>query len=421
VKSNVIEIESRLIVKPNLQDGIQNYDVDNGYPQRIRNAKKSSGRTTQCVKTYFRFVRGTGFPDPFFKTVVNKKGLTIDKVHRKVAQDWVLFNGFAMHFNFNLLGEIVSIDHVPFEELRLGLEDEETGKVKVVKHHPDWARENGKFKKDFITEFPIFNPANVIAEIEAADGIENYKGQILWVSNNGWKYPEASCDPVLEDVIADDEAKQFRLNNISTNFLASHIMEVGEFENEDEEEELLESVENFQGGKKAARILVLQKKGPEKSFTLDKVEINDMDGLFKETEDSVLDGIRRNYMIPAVLLSDLIAGKLGTAQEIQDAFAWMNSITSDERMMFEETFTDIFKYWHEANANPAGDFSCGELRFGEERILVEKLGVGGTQAMTAILTDTALTPVQKKGILILVFGLTEEDALKIVPQPAPAA
>jgi hypothetical protein len=422
VKARVTEIESRLAVKPNKQEGIQNFDVDNAYPQRIRNAIKASGRTSQCVNIYSRFVRGTGFADPFYKTIVNRKGETIDKIHRKVVFDRVRFRGFALHFNFNLLGEIVEINQIPFEECRLGIADEASGVVSIIKHHPDWAREVTKnFNKKFINEYAVFNPDPdvVLAQIEAAGGIGNYKGQMLYWSHNGNKYPEASCDPVLEDVISDHEASEFRLNNITTNFLASHILETGGFESADEEAKFTKSLENFQGAKRSSRILHMQRTGTEKSYNLDKVEIQDMDGLFKQTEDSTLDSIRRNYMIPAVLLSDLISGKLGTAQEIQDAYAWMNSLTVDDRMIDEEVFTTIFSHWHDQSANPDKNFSAGELRFGEERILVEKLQVGGTQAMKDVIVDALLTPEQKKNILILVFGLKEEDALKIIPTATP--
>jgi hypothetical protein len=50
----------------------------------------------------------------------------------------------------------------------------------------------------------------------------------------------------------------------------------------------------------------------------------------------------------------------------------------------------------------------------EERLLVEVLGVGGTQALQSIITDVNLTPQQKINILIEVFGFTKEVASRIV-------
>ncbi len=42
-----------------------------------------------------------------------------------------------------------------------------------------------------------------------------------------------------------------------------------------------------------------------------------------------------------------------------------------------------------------------------------KLGVGGTQAMQMILSDQYLTSQNKKNILIVIFGLTEQEANQV--------
>ena len=210
MRASIADIAPRLGIKENKQQGIQNYDIDNCYPQRIRNAVKSSGRTMQCTNILERFIRGNGFAIPFYKTVVNNAGLTVDKFLRKVVRDYVLYKGFAVHVNYNMLGEIVSMTPMPFEESRLGIENEK-GSIELIKHHPDWARESSKqFKKELIIEFNVYNPDKeiVLQEADLAGGFSNYKGQVFWYSPYGMKYPEAFCDPVLEDVVSDDEAVQ---------------------------------------------------------------------------------------------------------------------------------------------------------------------------------------------------------------------
>ncbi len=49
-----------------------------------------------------------------------------------------------------------------------------------------------------------------------------------------------------------------------------------------------------------------------------------------------------------------------------------------------------------------------------ESILAERIGVGGTQAMIQILTDATLTAIQKKNSLIVLFGLSEEQAARML-------
>ncbi len=426
-KPTISEIESRMTVKPNRQHGIQNYDVDNAYPQRIEKAIDASGRTKQCLDVYFDFIRGMGFKEPFHKVIVNeKKKLTVDKLLRKVIRDFSIHEAFYIHLNFNALGEIVSMDHVPFKEFRLGIENEETGLPEVSKHHRDWTKESGQpFDSKKITEFNFFNPSAIKDEVIRLGGLDKSNGQVYYFSVAEMKYPKASCDPVLEDVVADDQSKQFRLNNISSNFLASHILEINECENDEEREAIDEQLVKFQGGKNGGKIFMMEKKGTETTFNLQKLDPPKMDGLYEHTETSVKESIRSRYKIPPVLVGDLVAGKMGTAQEIQDATLFYNTVTADKRMIFEEVFTELFKYWHQPNANPDNDFSITPLTFGQDSILVERLGVGGTQALQAVLVDTTLEPEQKKEILIQVFGILEENAIKMVgnkkpaPQPKP--
>ncbi len=55
-----------------------------------------------------------------------------------------------------------------------------------------------------------------------------------------------------------------------------------------------------------------------------------------------------------------------------------------------------------------------ETDTGNEPILADTLGVGGTTALTSIVTDTALLPEQKIQLLIKLFSFTEEEARKII-------
>jgi hypothetical protein len=56
--------------------------------------------------------------------------------------------------------------------------------------------------------------------------------------------------------------------------------------------------------------------------------------------------------------------------------------------------------------------------------LAVKLGVGGTQSLQLILSDATINPESKKNTLQILFGITEEDAIKMtttasIPKPAP--
>ena len=95
-------IPARKVDKDFKQLGILGYDFDNGYVQRMTDITNASGTAKACIKAYRKFIEGKGFKDLiFYKTPINSKGLTLDKLLRKTAGDFANYSGFAMHVNYN--------------------------------------------------------------------------------------------------------------------------------------------------------------------------------------------------------------------------------------------------------------------------------------------------------------------------------
>jgi hypothetical protein len=343
-------------VKKYTTEGVLSYDIDNAYPNRIETIISASGRATSCTNEYSRFIRGTGFEDPGIAgLIVNRKKETLNKILRKLSIDQAKFrNGYALHFNFNAAGQIVEINHVQYSSCRYQCDQElrPTGKIA---YFTDWGREQTReIRKDKIKILHAFNPDPeiIMAQAEEAGGFDKYLGQILYHTETPGKYSLAICDSVIEDVLSDAEAKQFRLNNISTNFLASQIFITDKMDSDDEREEFGDSLRRHQGARNAAKILHIERTNPNQTFELKKTDIQDVDGLFSMTETSVKESIRGVYMIPPVLIGDLVSGKLGTSQEIKDATAFYNGITEDDRMVNSELMAEILPKWHQPIENP---------------------------------------------------------------------
>lgn len=422
MKYSITETDLRLIVRRVQIDNVQLYDIDNAYPQRIEYNINGSPRAKQCTDEFAKFIRGGGFNDPvFYKAKVNARGLTMDKVLRKNSRDYSRLKCFCVHVMYNGLGQKVSITPVWAREFRLGLPDEKTGAVTKILHHPEWdARAYGRnFKKDLITYYDVYNPNPeiVLQQIYNAGGIQNYNGQIFYYSENEFSYALSSIDPVLEDVICDNETKQFRLANTMNGFMASHILVTDEFPDKDSKEKFKEGLKKFQGARNAMKILHVEKILREQTVDLKKFDIQNGDRLFEYSEKAVKENIRIAFSTPPVLVGDLVAGKQGTAQEMRDAYLSYNAKTYDDRLVFEETYRELFTNFYEAEKyNPTGDFSIINLTFdtGNTNVtMAEKLGVGGTQAYINLLTSAA-TPGQKINSLIKLFGFQKDEAIAIV-------
>ncbi|MFD2961620.1 MULTISPECIES: hypothetical protein [Olivibacter] len=350
------------------QYDIQAYDEDNLYPQRMDDILKASSTTFSCVRVYAKFIRGKGFKDTtFYKSVINDEGLTCDKLLRKLSEDFAEYQGFVILVNYNALYQISELYFGPFENYRLGLD--ETDHAGLIAEYFDWPRKiKNSIKKDDIKWYHPFNPDPVIIEkqVLAAGGWENYNGQIFYYSVDQNGYPLCSFDPVLESVLAEVDSDRTTRNNLKNNFSAKTVyIRKGKFEDEDERQEFLGNLKTFVGPD-GSQIMMIETEGETGSGgeDIDAPEIKEIpsalnDKLFEYTDNKVMRKIMRNYLIPAILLS-ITDGGYFNQQQLQDATRYFNTITVDERILFEEVFRRLGQLFH-TTINPSGDYSMMEL------------------------------------------------------------
>lgn len=93
---------------------MQAYGYDNLYPQNLARITEASGTAMLCLNRYARFIEGYGFDSDILAALaMNQQGDTADDLLRNVAQDLARFGGFALHVNYNVLGQVSSVSHVP--------------------------------------------------------------------------------------------------------------------------------------------------------------------------------------------------------------------------------------------------------------------------------------------------------------------
>lgn len=443
LKSTAQKVEQRITSKENPAFYVQKYDFDNKYPQRVIDIVSDSGTAKTCLKLQRKFVFGGGLKDTtFYKNKVNAKQ-TVDKFTRKVIDYYTSHGGVAVHVNYNGLLQKRELSIIPFEYCRLVSEGNENfGKIAV---YEDWGHvKKKKFAPTDIIYIDKYDPSSVAEQVEACGGWENYKGQVFYWNGELDDYNLCPFDPVLEDMLTEAQVKKFKHSTATDNFLASHLLITGKTESDEEANEFDENLRGFQGGDGAGRIMVLERESNEESIELKKIEIQDYDGLYEYTENSSRDSIIKMFLIPPVLLLR-VAGSLGTSKEISDAFDYYNGVTSDDRLVIEEILTELFSNYH-YDICPSKDFSILPLKYskaiapeylsyytkneirianGDEEavdakadvtLLAVTLGVGGTQALTSILSDATLSVEQKKGTLKVLFGLNDEQVTQMLGQ-----
>lgn len=446
MKATLTKSEKRITVKERRTENILSFDVDNNYPERVRDIVSNSSIGRSCLVQYKKFIYGNGFADETFaSTKLNRWGDTSDKILVGVADNLAYFGGFCLHVNYNAKFEITDISFQPLSHVRICLPDSEfAGMYAICK---DWgARHVRKSSIDYIDKFNV-NPNVIHSQVIKAGGWNSYKGQILYISNEGDEYPLAIYDASLEDMMTDSDAKTYKNRNIRTSFMASHLLFVDKMETPDsendgnEKNQFIQSIQDFQGADNAGKIAVIEKDSVDQTFELKKVEQQTGDKLFEWTENSVRENIRQAFGIPPALMLST-TNKIGDSNEQIDAQKVYNANTNDERILIESVFSALSKYYFQ----PLGEnfmvapretvrredvpieiypdltknerrtmFGFPEITEGDTKTMAEKLQVGGTQAFISVLTDTTMSLEQKQGSLKVLFNLSDEQIKTVLP------
>lgn len=361
---------------------IQTYGDDNLYPQTLRDIISASSTGSECSDRFADFIEGNGFTNELFSGyVVNRKGQTADDIHALVCKDVSLYNGMALHVNYNVYGEIVELHHIPFENCRL-LEEDHNGYVAKIAVHPDWTgKKTHKGKairvtKENIDYIDVFNPVKevVLAQIESAGGIEYYKGQVLWVSMAGNNiYPIGKGDRVVTEMSTDEGLANVKYRNVRNNFLPSGMVitkkgthttfdENGkEVEDASGNDSFSDMLVQLQGDTNSNKLLDVTLESDEEKPEFVPIVTQNYDKEFTVTDASVVERIYSAYgQEPWYCIR---IGKVGFSGDIlEDAFEYYNSIVSKQQRLIERTFERLFRYWYEV-ANPSNDYSVKPLKY----------------------------------------------------------
>ncbi|MBK6347215.1 MAG: hypothetical protein IPF68_15030 [Bacteroidales bacterium] len=375
--TNVKAEKQRVEVLDGLQFDIQTYGLRNDYPQRVKTVTNASVTAKGCISTYQKFIQGKGFADTvFYKSVINNRGLTCDQCLSLVTHDISDYGGFSLHFNYNVFGQITDVTHIPFEHCRLGLDDD-SGKVTKIAIHRDWTklRRRTVISKSTIEYIDVFNPIPTViqAQIEAAGGIDRYKGQVLYYSLDGdMVYPKPIYDAAITDIsteagISNVLYRNARMNFMPAGMLIRKVSETSSAKTDENGRPVVDTFskdfKQFQGDENACKIIDVEAGFDESApefvpFTTEK-HADEM----KTTSEMVQVKIGKPFLQPPILRAENVSTGF-TLQAMQDAYTYYNSITVSERQEIERVFARIFANFVNP-VNPSGNYSIIPLTYGQ--------------------------------------------------------
>jgi hypothetical protein len=369
IRSNIIRApKRRFYLYDNSAFKIQYFDTDNLYPNRQKLFLLGSGTALGCVETKAKFIRGKGFENPKIdKKKVNLKGEKFISIKRNVAHSYAANRGFCLHFNYNLLGEISEIRFIPWEFARIGIADS-FGNVSKISVWDNWER-NSNRKNTLLkpVEYDVFNPSPevVLSQVEEAGGIDRYKGQILYFTEEGNnKYVTSSFDSVLDHLRVEASVGAFNANSAENNFTPSQIIGLPEQETEEAQNAVKKDIQAFQGTDNANSILVLWGVDDETKPFFQKVDQQNFDGRLKHTSEEARVSIMAKFGQTSALKGVPQPGKLGNSSEIENSFELYNTLTDEERQDFRGIWELINPYLSPSiRLSENNDFSIIPLSF----------------------------------------------------------
>lgn len=370
--------ESRVGVKYSQQFKMQTYGEDNLYPQNLSAITSASGTAKLCLNRYSKFIEGFGFKDlKFSEYVVNRKGDTADSILRYICDDVAKYGGFALHVNYNVFCQIVEVQFVPFENCRLEEEDE-NGYVGHILLHPDWTGKKTRGGKAIMVDnknvkkVNVFNPNPdvVRSQVDAVGGIQNYEGQILWMSMDGpMVYPVPIYDSVITEMSTDEGLSNVKNRNVRNNFLVSCMIVAKkgapqvDKEGREIERQMIspEDLKKFQGDTNGNKILLVELEDDEDEPKVVEFPMKNYDKDFTVTDESTVERIYAQFH--QELFYAIRIGKLGFSGDVmRDAYEYYAGEVTTEQRFIERALDKIFKYWHET-ANGSGDYSLRPLKY----------------------------------------------------------
>lgn len=356
---------------------LKTYGEDNLYPQHLVRITEASGTASLCLARFQKFVEGDGFRGEAFAFTNANDEETFDDILAQVANDVCQFSGYAIHVNYNVLGEVVDMRHVPFENCRLE-EPDDNGYVAHILVHEDWTgrkTKNGQrvsVTDENIERFNVYNPDKevVFAQIDEAGGIDAYKGQILWVSMAGKQtYPTPIYDAAITEISTDEGIGNVKYRSTRNNFLipCMLITKKGiptiDANGKRVEQKMIEAddLRDFQGDENTGKIMLVELENEEDEPKVVEFPTKNFDKDFELTDKTTVERIYAQFH--QELFYAIRIGKLGFSGDVmRDAYEYYAGEVTNEQRFIERGFAKILAVWHDPILRNV-DCSIAPLRY----------------------------------------------------------
>lgn len=335
--------------------GIMKWGTTNCFPQTLANIIEQSPTAKPAVKRTSLFYKGAKFEGE--DIIVSPYGLTLKKVVSIMADDYAMFEAFALQCNFNIKGEVVGINPLRITDLRFNEFDELNFSSKIG-YHPNFGRNSivtktidSNVTKGNIKWIDRFNPDAVLSQIDKTKGgISNFNGQILYHTETGHSsYPIPPLQACINFVLSDVENSILVRKETCTGFINSYLLKTTMSSEDPALIALQCALEEAQGARGNGKIIAMTGLAPDDLTATVLEEIGSGASGSKTIIDSATNAneliekkIHGAYLIPPILAGADVNTGFSTT-ELEDAYFVFNTQTKNGREAIESGINRILK------------------------------------------------------------------------------
>lgn len=259
-------VEKALKLSANTGDKVINYGEGNLYPQEIAELIYASKTASAAVEKMTENIICEGFKNKEFAEMTNGNGCNMNDVLEATANDVARFKGWAWIVQYGLTPagyQPKNVYNVPFEYVRAEMNDnyKTDPTVRSWRVFNNWEKQSVKSTsaKSNSIVYPTYNPENFAAEVEECGGIENHKGQLLYVNLSTTRpYPISTFHAVRNEMGAEDKNGRYVNRTLGRGFHMCSIVSHGDFESEQAQQEFRDTLTEMMGSENAGSVLTVR-------------------------------------------------------------------------------------------------------------------------------------------------------------------
>jgi hypothetical protein len=361
--------------------GVMMFGKDNDYSNLIERLINGSVTTKAVTNAHARFITGNGFKnglnDIVISTTSRGKEVTVLDLLRACAKSVSRHNGLYVHNQVNPLGQTREQQLFQFKTCKFSSVDNVNYTNSIIFNENFGEKE---FKKAENVEYPVYNSNPDVIKSQflhyakknkknleelSLEDFTGFPGQIyfhFW--EDDFLYPLSPIDPVYLDSDSEAEKSLYVNRELRNGFMARTVILVPEFEKEQDKIDFIKQVEDKEGAD-GSRVSILEAEYDDETGELKKgaaIKIEKIDNtlepdLFNNIEKGISNNIRKNSLIPAILI-DYEMGALGntSGEAFLQAVKYYNIMTKDDRTQMSRVFKEIFRNHIDQKLSSATDW-----------------------------------------------------------------